>query len=268
MAEEEKCREESPLLQPLGVLRRGLAGEGWRPRLPNYLKDYRREAVADVVLSLMQISFGNIVYALEAKDEYSSQHSQRVAELSGRFAEVLGVSDTAVKRVRLAAGIHDIGKIGIPDAVLNYPGRLSDEAFAQMKRHPEIGAGIIQKTVDAAQNDRLELIPGVEVLRQEIEEVRLAVLHHHERWNGTGYPARLAGEDIPRLARIIALCDSTDAMMGDRVYRKAPGAQYCQSELERNAGVMYDPELTPIFLEHWEELVQGLYDAPPEAAPK
>lgn len=218
------------------------------------------DTFSEIFLSFLQNSMVGIVYALEAKDAYSSRHSQRVAIMCSRFAGILELKHSQQKAIELAASIHDIGKIGIPDAVLLCPCRLSEEEFAIMKKHPVIGAEIVSKTLDAQQENVASTgvkIPSI--LVNLIDSIQEGILHHHERWDGKGYPGNLKAEEIPYISRVIALADSTDAMLSSRVYRKALSEDFVKEEIRKNAGVMYDPELAVKFLENWDKIVGDLY---------
>ena len=151
---------------------------------------------------LMMGLMHSLTSAVDAKDAYTCGHSERVALLSRHLAQQAGLSDTEVEQVYMAGLLHDVGKIGVPESVLQKTGKLTPEEFDQMKKHPEIGARILQ---DVRQIKHL--IPGV--------------LHHHERYDGQGYPAGLAGENIPLMGRIICLADCFDAMTSNRTYRRA-----------------------------------------------
>ena len=219
----------------------------------------RIEGISDIILNVLQSSMVGIVYALEAKDEYSSEHSERVSIMSERLAIALGLKPSEVKAVSLASSVHDIGKIGIPDSVLLAPRRLTDEEFAIMKKHPEIGAKIIEKTVDSEHMFIKDAFVVSDIQKRFIKMVGDGMLHHHERWDGKGYPDGLKGEEIPYISRIIAVCDSTDAMLSSRVYRKALSEEECKREIRKNAGVMYDPEVAIVFLDKWDEIVGDIY---------
>ena len=175
----------------------------------------------------------------EAKDSYTAHHSERVKEFSELIARSLGLSEASVSLITHAAHLHDIGKMGINDNVLGKPGKLTDEEFSIIKQHPVIGAKILMQS-----NYTHELVQ--------------IVLHHHERYDGRGYPEGLKGEDIPIGARIVAIADSIDAMTSKRVYRDAMSLDYCREEIERNLGVMYDPAIGKVVLEHWNEVVDLL----------
>ena len=132
--------------------------------------------------------------------------------------------------------VHDIGKIGIPDAILLKRGPLEDEEFDRIKQHTIMGADILRQ-----QKGLEPLCPGV--------------LHHHERWDGKGYPEGLAGEDIPLGARVIAVCDSIDAMLSNRVYRKALTEAQAYEEIKKNRGIAYDPDIVDTCLKYWEHIL-------------
>lgn len=167
--------------------------------------------------------------AIDAKDRYTRGHSERVAHLSSAIARAAGYSTAAVERVRIAGLVHDVGKIGVPEAVLTKAGRLSDVEFDQIKRHPQIGYTILRD------------IPL-------LKDVLPGVLHHHERWDGRGYPSGLSAQGIPELARIIAIADTFDAMSSTRSYRPAMARDRVLDELRRSAGTQLDAQLVPLVL--------------------
>ena len=166
--------------------------------------------------------------SIDAKDPYTCGHSERVAYISAEIARAYGMDERHVERIRIAGLIHDIGKIGVPEAVLCKPGRLTDEEYAQIKKHPEIGYQIVK---DIPLLD--DTLPGI--------------LHHHERFDGRGYPAGLTGEHIPFIARIIGLADAFDAMSSTRTYRAAMDRPKVLSEIHNGAGTQFDPELVAVF---------------------
>lgn len=167
--------------------------------------------------------------ALETRDSYTRGHSDRAAEYAEAIARELGLSAEQTGRLQYAVVLHDIGKIGIPDSILNKPGKLTDEEYELMKTHPAKGADIIAK------------IPF-------LEQIAPLVRHHHERWDGTGYPDGLAGGNIPIESRIVAVLDSFEAMTSDRIYRRAPGRAFALNELLRCSGSQYDPQVVEAFL--------------------
>ncbi|MEM1184958.1 MAG: HD-GYP domain-containing protein [Planctomycetota bacterium] len=178
--------------------------------------------------------------SLDAKDRYTRGHSERVALLGRELAIASGMSEHDAGRIHVAGILHDIGKIGVPDHVLLKPSRLTDDEFAMIKQHPRIGYEIL-KGIPAV----TDVLPGV--------------LYHHERWDGRGYPEMLAGEEIPRMARVLALADTFDSMSSNRAYRTARGRDHVLEEIRRCSGTQFDPELAEAFLsldfEPFDELI-------------
>ncbi len=168
--------------------------------------------------------------AIDAKDPYTRGHSERVAYLAAQLAEVMGLPPEEVERVHTTGLVHDVGKIGVPEKVLCKSGRLTSEEFDQIKRHPQIGYDI------------LGAVPSIDPMLP-------GVLHHHERWDGRGYPHGLAGEDIPLLGRILALADTFDAMSSTRSYRPAMPREKVLAEIRECTGTQFDPALAPLFVE-------------------
>jgi diguanylate cyclase (GGDEF)-like protein len=177
--------------------------------------------------------------AVDAKDAYTRGHSQRVAEYSRDLARRIGLSEAEIELVFITGTLHDVGKIGVPDAILKKPGRLDDEERAIMETHPALGEVIVRKAPQLAAT-----LPGVR--------------HHHERWDGRGYPDGLAGEAIPHIARLLALADTFDAMTSDRPYRRGMAIEVALSEIERGRGTQFDPGLAPAFVEMMSERFQAL----------
>ncbi len=175
----------------------------------------------------------------EAKDSYTAHHSDRVQALSIMIAKNLGVSESTLALISDAALLHDIGKVGVSDAILGKPAKLTDEEFAVIKQHPVIGARILMQS-----NHTQELVQ--------------IVLHHHERFDGRGYPEGISCEDIPLGARIIAIADSIDAMTSKRCYRDALSLEFCRTEIEKNLGKMYDPAIGKVVLDMWDDVVGEL----------
>ena len=188
----------------------------------------------EVALAKNQIRMGNetilaIAKAVDAKDVNTSQHSRRVSEYSVLIARELGFSEKECENLRNAALLHDIGKIGIPDRILNKPGKLDDDEYAIMKSHVTRGAQILKDFT-------------------MIEHVHEGVLYHHEKYDGTGYPQGLKGEAIPLYGRIIGVADAFDAMTANRVYRKQLDFDYVVNELKRCRGTQFDPKIDDIML--------------------
>ena len=175
-----------------------------------------------------------IANIIDAKDEYTKGHSQRVAEYASSIARELGYDAEYVQNVNYIGLLHDIGKIGIPDAILNKPGRLADNEFSLMKEHVVIGANILK---DNGMIDNL--LDGVK--------------YHHERYDGKGYPEGLSGESIPQIARIIGIADAYDAMTSNRVYRKRLSDEDVIKEIERCAGTQFDPRIAHVFISMIQE---------------
>lgn len=170
-----------------------------------------------------------MVTAIDAKDPYTRGHSQRVALLSQQLARAIGVDEAGLRIVHIAGLVHDIGKIGVPEPVLRKAGRLDEAEFAQVRQHPEIGWRILKD------------IP-------QFSKMLDGVLSHHERWDGRGYPQQLHGEEIPLLARIIALADSFDAMSSNRTYRAGRPREQVLAEIRTCSGAQFDPSLVGPFL--------------------
>jgi diguanylate cyclase (GGDEF)-like protein len=173
-------------------------------------------AHADVIAALAS--------ALQERDRYTGKHSESVVDLTSRVGDALALDSAEVGRIRIAALLHDIGKVGVPDEILHKPGPLTDQEWEIMRQHPAIGERI------------LRAIPGMGAVAR-------IVRHEHERWDGRGYPDELAGAAIPVGSRIILACDAYHAMTSDRPYRKAMEHAAAMAELSRNAGTQFDPEV-------------------------
>ena len=188
-----------------------------------------------LTLALNQVEMGNetimaIARTVDAKDSMTSKHSQRVSEYSVLIARKIGFFEEEIGNLRNAALLHDIGKIGIPDAILNKPDKLTDEEYARMKTHVTLGA---------------EILKDFTLVEHAVEGAK----YHHERYDGTGYPEGLKGEEIPLYGRIIAIADAFDAMTANRVYRKRLSFDQVMKELENGRGTQFDPVLLDMFLE-------------------
>jgi putative nucleotidyltransferase with HDIG domain len=168
--------------------------------------------------------------ALDVKSHYTSGHSERVAEFSLLLAQGMGLSFPEQQRIHIGAHLHDIGKIGIPDAVLNKTGRLTELEFAEIRQHPVIGAKIV---------GQVKIFHGV------VDIVRF----HHERFNGKGYPDGLAGTNIPLGARIVAVADAFDAMISSRPYRTAYTFEKALAEIKNGRGSQFDPVIVDVLLD-------------------
>ena len=174
-------------------------------------------------------SVGLLLNSLFAKSIRESHHSRRVGDLCAFLATQLELSQREVNRMRTAGLMHDIGKIGISEMILNKPGRLDRDEWAVMRRHSEIGYRILSTV-------------------SEYSALAQAILEHHERWNGSGYPQGLSGEQISYHARIIAIADSYDAMTGERSYRTPLTKEDAVEEIFNNRGILYDPQIVQVFV--------------------
>jgi len=172
--------------------------------------------------------------AIDAKDEYTRGHSERVTNYAMRIGESYGLNGVEMERLRIAGLLHDIGKIGVDDKVLRKPGILTEAEFEHMKQHPGIGGRILSPI-------------------KELKEIVKGVQYHHEKWDGSGYPDGLKGEDIPVIARIIAVADTFDAMTTNRPYQNAMKPDYVKEKIKGFAGTRYDPEVIAAFTRAYEE---------------
>ncbi len=201
-----------------------------RTRIQRMLERQERE----LALARQQIQMGNetiiaIAKAVDAKDERTSQHSQRVSQYSVMIARELGFSEDELVNLKRAALMHDIGKIGIPDCILNKPARLTDDEYAVMKSHVTRGA---------------EILKDFTLIDHVVEGAR----YHHERYDGRGYPDGLKSEEIPLYGRIIGVADAFDAMTANRVYRKQMDFDYVLNEMRKGRGTQFDPQIVDIML--------------------
>lgn len=194
------------------------------------LEDRVRERTAELKSSQLAI-LDLLSRAAEYRDDETASHTKRVGILSATLAKSLGAAGDHVELIRQAAPLHDIGKIGIPDQILLKAGPLSDDERTMMKKHTLIGNAILQND----ESDLMKLAASI-------------ALHHHERWDGTGYPNGLAGEAIPAEARMVAISDVFDALTHNRPYRSAWRVDDALAELKRNRGAHFDPEMLDVFL--------------------
>jgi len=171
-----------------------------------------------------------ILATLYEKNPREEKHAKRVSEISQSIGRAMGLSEIEVGKLIVGSLLHDIGKIAIEESVINSSGDLTDQEWFEMKRHPEIGYRILSSS-------------------REMLELTECILYHHERWDGSGYPKGLKGENIPRNARIITLADSYDAMTGERLYRQPVSQEMVIKDIQRNAGIQFDPEIAKVFIE-------------------
>lgn len=175
--------------------------------------------------------------AVEAKDLYTQGHSKRVALYSKELARRMGYSNEKLDEIYYIGLLHDIGKLGVSDAVINKKGRLNDEEFAEIKKHPEVGYDILK-------------------IITEIPDISIGAKYHHEKVNGFGYPEGLVGDDIPQIAKIIAVADAYDAMTSNRSYREVMPQEKVRSEIEKNSGTQFAPEIAKLMLQMIDEDVE------------
>ncbi len=179
----------------------------------------------DLIINMVT-SFASTI---DAKSPWTSGHSARVTMYAVEIAQKMGLGIADIDRLKLSCLLHDIGKIGTSDTVLDKPEKLTVDEFALIKKHPEAGANILKPI-------------------RQFKDIIPVILHHHERWDGNGYPAGLSGEEIPLLARILCVADSYDAMMADRPYRPSPGVEFTIAEFRRCSGTQFDPMVVDAFL--------------------
>lgn len=209
-----------PLFKPSGE-RRGLLIIG---------RDFTERKKAEEKLhELFVAALTSLTAAIEAKSPWTKGHSERVTEYAFKIGREMGLSDNELEDLRIAALLHDIGKIGTYDEVLDKPGKLTGKEYEIVKRHPKKGAEM--------------LFP----IRQ-LKDITPWIRGHHERYDGKGYPDGLKGEEIPREARILTVADAFDSMMAERPYRKTLGKEKAIDELERCSGIQFDPKVVEAFL--------------------
>ncbi|MGI6631005.1 MAG: HD domain-containing phosphohydrolase [Bacillota bacterium] len=175
-------------------------------------------------------SIKTIINTLHEKNPREEQHSKRSSEICRKIGKALGLSESEISKLEAVALLHDIGKIAINEGILNKPGKLKEQEWDEIRKHPEIGYRILNTSY-------------------EFSELADCILAHHERWDGRGYPQGLKGENIPLISRIIAIADSYDAMTSDRPYRKALSIERAVLEIIKNSGTQFDPEIAKLFIE-------------------
>ena len=198
-----------------------------------------RKVAFEPLPSIVMDTLTSLALAVDAKDQFTQGHSHKVSSYAVLIAEAMGLSGTAIEEIRLGAMLHDVGKVGIMESILNKSGPLNPEEWEAMKRHVEYGAKL------------LEPLRGT-------ESVRKMVVHHHEFFDGSGYPEGLAGSQIPMGARIIAIADAYDTITSERTYKKARRPEEAFQELERCGNAQFDPDLVRIFISRLRELPNPL----------
>lgn len=192
----------------------------------------RRARLLDDLVEGYYSTVRTLVAAVEAKDSYTRGHSERVTAYAMTLGQILGLAEEKLDILRLSSLLHDIGKIAVPESVLNKPGKLTEDEWLVIRRHPEVGATIVRN------------IKG-----QDIDIIAAVIRHHHERFDGRGYPDGLTGEDIPLLARVLAVADSYDAMTSRRSYRGSLSKQQVVTELSQGKGTQFDNQAASAMLE-------------------
>ncbi|GMQ57767.1 HD-GYP domain-containing protein [Vallitalea sediminicola] len=180
-----------------------------------------------------------LIGALEAKDTYTSGHSDRVAHMAYDIGKKYGLKKKELEDLHLAGHLHDIGKIGIPDNILNKPSKLQPHEYNIVKNHSKMGYDILMKS-------------------KNLKDIAIIVLYHHERWDGKGYPEGLKEKEIPLASRIIAISDSIDAMISERSYKKSLSWDECHKEVQDNKGIQFDPNLVNIIESLWNKWMETL----------
>ncbi len=198
------------------------------------------KALYETIYNNLIATLRSLVITIEAKDPYTRHHSARVTRLSVLIGREMGCAIEQIETLQFAGMLHDIGKIGVSDAVLQKKGSLTDVEFQAIKEHPKIGSKILEP---------------IGMLPRENDVIR----HHHERWDGRGYPAGLEGKDIPLLARIMTLADAYDAMTSDRVYRKGLSHDVALDEIARNCGRQFDGNIAKAFFSLCNRMKGGLF---------
>lgn len=173
----------------------------------------------------------SFVETLEAKDEYTSGHSKRVARLSYEIGKILDLSETKLNKLYVGALIHDVGKVGVKDKIINKPGQLNDKEYLKIKQHPEIGVKVLKHLTS-------------------IGDIKKIIKHHHEWWDGSGYPDGLKGEEIPLESRIVAMADAIDAMLSNRPYRKGMTIEKVHNILKKNKNSQWENKIVDLVFEN------------------
>jgi putative nucleotidyltransferase with HDIG domain len=207
--------------------------------LPQLLKIKSIEEQLAALNSAVICAFNQL---LDLKDLNTGVHSTRLAEWALHVAGELGLDEAAQKDIEIAALLHDIGKVGIPDAILNKPARLTAEEYALMKKHPEYGWAVLRQ------------IPAM-------ERASLIILHHHESFDGSGYPGNLKGEEIPMGSRIVSVIDAFDAMVSSRPYRAGMPFEEAERRLLKATGTQFDPLVISSFLPHARSEMPAVFAA-------
>ena len=200
--------------------------------LINYIEDFQKN---DMEYSEIQNQFVDVfLMALGARDAYTKEHSNRLSFLAREISRELKLPPVEIKKIVLAAKLHDIGKIGISDAILLKPSKLTNEEFDEIKKHPVIGR---------------DMLKNISIF----SHISDYILYHHEKFDGSGYPEKINGEDIPFGARVISVIDTIDAILTKRSYKEPKPVEYAVDELKKNAGTQFDPMVVKFAIKVIEE---------------
>ncbi|RZV36646.1 MAG: HD-GYP domain-containing protein [Candidatus Acidulodesulfobacterium acidiphilum] len=200
--------------------------------LINYIENFQKN---NMEYSEIQNQFVEVfLMALGARDAYTKEHSNRLSFLAREIGRELKLPPVEIKKIVLAAKLHDIGKIGISDAILLKPSKLTDEEFDEIKKHPVIG---------------FDMLKNLSIF----SHISDYILYHHEKFDGSGYPEKISGDDIPFGARIISIVDAIDAILTKRSYKEPKPVEYAVQELKKNAGTQFDPMITKFAIKVIEE---------------
>lgn len=230
------CEKSDKFDQLLLLIESGIKSIGQMNEIKRINKElsYTYEQLEKAYLESIEV----LRYTVEAKDPYTRGHSDRVSEYSVLIGKKLGLTEEELKILRIGGLFHDIGKIGIPDSILLKESKLTDDEYSQIKNHPSIGAHILQNAT----------------IFQDIIPI---VKHHHEKYDGTGYPSQLKGEDIPLMARITAVADTFDAMTSKRSYREPLSLEIVKAEIEKCSNLQFDLKIAKVFL----QILNSEYDS-------
>lgn len=218
-----------------------------KTRLLRIQKDYNKYLEKTVEKQKEQIrktfvgAIISLVKLLEARDIYQKGHSLRVGSIAGRMGKLLGFSKKRIENIRIAGFLHDVGKVIVPEEILFKPAKLNGSELLKVRKHPGEGAEILKYVIE--DNETLQ-----------------GIKHHHECYNGKGYPDKLKGEEIPIFGRIIAIADALDAMLSDRPYRATLTIEDVKREFTENKGTQFDPKLVDLLLEKFDDFIQGYYE--------
>ncbi|MGC2421890.1 MAG: diguanylate cyclase [Candidatus Acidiferrales bacterium] len=213
------------------------------------LKEQNTDGSGEGLSSAIVETVTSLAFAIDAKDHYTEGHSRKVSAYAVMIAHALGMSPAEIEEIRLAGLLHDIGKVGIPEAILNKAAPLDASEWETMKTHTELGAEILKPL-------------------EPMARIREMIRHHHEFYDGTGYPARLEGQQIPHGARVIAIADAYDTITSDRIYKKARTPDDAFAELERCAASQFDPEIVRVFIETMRRAPRATVESGASSSPR